>query len=106
MRATLADQPGALPAATPGILLRHARHPDHPANAALAAIECPQRAPQPGGIQPIGFGATRPSVDENAGGVAHPVVDAAGAPQAVPPEAVIAGRATAQNADLLTKPPG
>jgi hypothetical protein len=59
MLITFDDQPGAFPAATPCILLRHARHPDHAADPALAAIGHHQRTQQPRRIQPIGLGAAR-----------------------------------------------
>ena len=81
MLTTFDDQPGAFPAATPCILLRNARHPDHAADPALAAIERHQRTQQPRRIQPIGLGAARAPVDENAGGIEYPVINTAGAQQ-------------------------
>ena len=104
MLTTLDDQSGALPATTPCILLRHARHPDHAADPALAAIGRHQRAQQPRRIQPIGLGAARPPVDENAGGIEYPVIDAAGAQQPMKPKSVIPRLVAGQNPDRPAEP--
>src|SRR3954468_5900487 len=105
--ASLDDKPGSLARAPSRILLRWCGHVHDAADLRLAALQRHQRAQEPGGIKAVRLGPPRPPIDQQTGGIQHPVLDAAGAQPAVQPEAVVASLEAAHDpnrpAELLLR---
>src|SRR5215467_408667 len=108
----LPDQPVTLAMQPPGIFLLDARNPNHAACIRLAAqitAKCPQH---PLDVNPIGLGAPRPPVHQQARRIENMITHPMSFEQAVQPEPVIAGfvardhldRSAQLSANLLANP--
>jgi hypothetical protein len=87
--APLDHEPGPLARPPSGVLLLGAGHVHDAADPRLAALQRHQRAQQPSDVEAVRLGPPCPAVHQDAGGIQHPVLDAARAQPAVQPEAVV-----------------